>query len=60
VLQKLPASGRKTPAELSLAAVRAFRDDAVAAGLTLQLTSDPQKSRGMDNAPPGRPPNAAA
>ena len=54
VLRKLPALGSKTPAELSLAAVRAFRDDAVAAGLTLQLASDPQKSRGMANALPCR------
>jgi transaldolase len=35
VLQKLPALGSKTPVELSLAAVRAFRDDALAAGLNL-------------------------
>ena len=35
VLQKLPALGTKTPAELSLGAVKAFRDDALAAGLTL-------------------------
>jgi transaldolase len=37
VLKKLPAIGTMTPAELSLGAVRAFRDDAVAAGLTLEL-----------------------
>jgi transaldolase len=37
VLQKLPAIGTKTPAELSLGAVKAFRDDAVAAGLTLKV-----------------------
>ncbi|MEX2036786.1 MAG: transaldolase family protein [Xanthobacteraceae bacterium] len=60
VLQKLPALGSKTPAELSLAAVRAFRDDAVAAGLTLQLAPDPQPSRRMDTALPGQQPGAAA
>ena len=35
VLKKLPALGTQTPAELSLAAVKAFRDDALAAGLRL-------------------------
>lgn len=35
VLKKLPALGSQTAAELSLAAVRAFRDDALAAGLRL-------------------------
>jgi transaldolase len=35
VLRKLPKLGTMTGAELSLAAVRAFHDDAVAAGLTL-------------------------
>ena len=33
VLKKLPALATKTAAELSLAAVKSFRDDAVAAGL---------------------------
>jgi transaldolase len=42
VLKKLPALGTMTPAELSLGAVRAFRDDAVAAGLTLELPSKVQ------------------
>jgi transaldolase len=37
VLKKLPALGTKTPAELSLAAVKSFRDDAVAAGLRLSV-----------------------
>ena len=37
MLKKLPAIGTKTGAELSLGAVKAFRDDAVAAGLTLEL-----------------------
>ena len=37
VLKKLPALGSKTDAELSLAAVRAFRDDALAAGLHLAV-----------------------
>lgn len=36
VLQKLPALGTKTPAELSLGAVKAFREDALAAGLALR------------------------
>ena len=35
VLQKLPALGTKTAAELSLGAVQAFREDALAVGLTL-------------------------
>jgi len=39
VLKKLPALGTATPAELSLGAVRAFRDDALAAGLTLDVPS---------------------
>jgi transaldolase len=37
VLKKLPALGSKTAAELSLDAVRAFRADALAAGLTLEI-----------------------
>ena len=37
VLQKLPALGTKTPVELSLGAVKSFRDDALAAGLTLAV-----------------------
>ena len=39
VLSKLPALGTKTGAELSLGAVAAFRDDALAAGLTLDVTT---------------------
>ena len=39
VLSKLPALGTKTGAELSLGAVTAFRDDALAAGLTLDVTA---------------------
>jgi transaldolase len=39
VLSKLPAIGTKTGAELSLNAVAAFRDDAIAAGLTLDVTA---------------------
>ena len=38
VLSKLPAIGTKTGAELSLGAVTAFRDDALAAGLALDVT----------------------
>lgn len=37
VLKKLPSIGTKTAAELSLDAVRTFRDDAVALGLTLPI-----------------------
>ena len=37
VLNKLPALGPKTGAELSLDAVRAFRQDALSAGLTLAV-----------------------
>jgi transaldolase len=37
MLGKLPSLGTKSGAELSLGAVKAFRDDALAAGLTLQL-----------------------
>ena len=37
VLKKLPAIGTKTAAELSLGAVQAFREDALAVGLTLEL-----------------------
>jgi transaldolase len=35
VLKKLPAIGSKTDAQLSLDAVKAFREDALSAGLTL-------------------------
>ncbi len=37
VLKKLPALGSKSGAELSLGAVQAFRDDAIAAGLRLAV-----------------------
>ncbi len=37
VLKKLPALATMTPTELSLAAVKSFRDDAVAAGLRLAI-----------------------
>ena len=37
VLKKLPALGSKTAAELSLAAVKSFREDALAAGLRLKV-----------------------
>jgi transaldolase len=39
VLKKLPLIGTKTAAELSLAAVQAFREDAVAAGLRLDAAA---------------------
>jgi len=39
VLKKLPALGTKTAAELSLDAVKAFRNDAVDAGLTLPVAT---------------------
>src|SRR5882672_4406608 len=37
VLKKLPALGTQSPAELSLSAVKAFRDDAIAVGLSLDV-----------------------
>jgi transaldolase len=37
MLKKLPALGTRSPEELSLDAVRAFREDAIAAGLTLPV-----------------------
>jgi transaldolase len=37
ILKKLPTLGTKTAAELSLVAVKSFRDDAVAAGLRLAV-----------------------
>lgn len=37
VLKKLPALGTKTAAELSLGAVKSFREDAIAAGLKLAV-----------------------
>jgi transaldolase len=37
VLKKLPALGTRTAAELSLGAVRSFREDALAAGLRLGM-----------------------
>ena len=37
VLNKLPALGTKTAAELSLGAVKSFREDAIAAGLKLAI-----------------------
>jgi len=39
VLKKLPALGSRTAAELSLDAVQAFRDDALAAGLSLNTAA---------------------
>jgi transaldolase len=39
VLKKLPALGTKTGAQLSLDAVKAFREDALAAGLSLDLSA---------------------
>lgn len=40
VLKKLPALGTKTPPELSLGAVQAFREDALAAGLKLAVPAN--------------------
>ena len=37
ILRKMPTLGTKTAAELSLDAVKAFREDAVAVGLTLPV-----------------------
>lgn len=47
VLKKLPAIGTMTAAELSLSAVKAFREDALAAGLTLEIPAKrkPQNDR---------------
>ena len=39
VLKKLPSLGNKTAAELSLDAVKAFREDALSVGLTLPVVS---------------------
>jgi transaldolase len=39
VLKKLPALGSRTAAELSLDAVKAFREDALSAGLTPTIPS---------------------
>ena len=39
ILKKLPALGTKTGTELSLGAVKAFREDALAAGLTLTVAA---------------------
>ena len=44
VLKKLPALGTKTGAELSRAAVAAFREDAVAAGLSSRRPRSPRNS----------------
>ena len=48
VLKKLPAIGTKSAAELSLAAVKSFRDDAVSAGLRLEV---PASRAAEENAP---------
>jgi transaldolase len=46
ILKKLPALGTQTGAELSLGAVKAFRDDALAAGLSLAVdTADGANAR---------------
>src|SRR5262245_36710414 len=42
ILKKLPALGTQSPAEISLAAVKALRDDAIAAGLALEIPGKPQ------------------
>ncbi len=39
ILKKLPVLGTKSAAELSLDGVKAFRSDALAAGLALKLAS---------------------
>ncbi|MEJ2379411.1 MAG: transaldolase family protein [Pseudolabrys sp.] len=39
VLKKLPGLGKMTDAELSLAAVKSFREDAIAAGLRLSVAA---------------------
>jgi transaldolase len=40
ILKKLPSLGTQTAAELSLGAVKAFRDDAIAAGLALPVDAE--------------------
>jgi len=40
ILKKLLALGTMTPSELSLAAVKAFREDALAAGLSLPAAGE--------------------
>ena len=45
ILKKLPALGTQTSAALSLAAVKAFRDDAVAAGLSLAVDAADRRVR---------------
>jgi transaldolase len=45
ILKKLNALGTKTGEELSLDAVRAFRDDALAAGLQLHVIRTPQAAK---------------
>jgi transaldolase len=52
VLKKMPAIGTQNPAELSLSAVKAFRDDALAAGLTLET---PGKMHAADKRGMGEP-----
>jgi transaldolase len=42
VLKKLPALGSRNPSELSLSAVKAFRDHAIAAGLSLEIPGKAQ------------------
>lgn len=42
VLKKLPALGTMSPNELSLSAVKAFREDAIAAGLNLEIPGKAQ------------------
>jgi transaldolase len=45
ILKKLPALGTKSGADLSLDAVKAFRDDALAAGLTLPAVAPAERAR---------------
>jgi transaldolase len=46
ILKKLPALGSKSAEELSLEAVRLFREDAIAAGLTLETARRPAVAGG--------------
>ena len=43
ILEKLPALGVKTAAELSLDAVKVFREDAVSVGPAVVLAATPEK-----------------
>jgi transaldolase len=49
ILKKLPALGTQSYAEMSLAAVKQFRDDAIAAGLTLPVDGEAPAAQRMQS-----------